>query len=258
VKLVASLMVGPGELIRYLDLCMTTLLLCCDEVVARAEENLEADWLAKLPGVTVVRAEAPMFEHEGRARQQLLDATLERDPTHVLTIDADELIGDGAKLREEVERSGAHVFTARMLEVWKAFDECLCVRVDGGWNPHPVTAVWQVPPGAHLRIADKQLASGREPTLVRQLSRRSVQLDSDVFHFGWTNVADRAARMHRYQLTDGGRFHARAHLDSIGWPDDRVEMAWTEWPDDLAALREPILERARRRAKKAALASDVR
>lgn len=243
-KLVASVMVGPGERDRYLDLCVQHLLSYCDEVVCRCEAYEEEALLARTDAV-VFGADAPMFEHEGNARQQLLEQTLSREPTHVLTIDADEFVTDGQKLRRAVESSHVPVLTARMVEVWKAFDECLCVRTDGGWRPHPITAVWEVQQGVGYRIADRQLACGREPTHVREVGRRrSMPSGVDILHFGWTNPYERAARIRRYEIHDGGRFHADAHLQSIGWPDELVAMRSTTWPPGLDKLREPLLDRA--------------
>lgn len=250
-KLVASLMVGPGELDRYLDLCIRHLLGYCDEVVCRVEEDAEHEALLDIPRsrsaaerIYIVRADASMFEHEGRARQQLLDAVLARDPTHVLTIDADEFVSNGPLLRQAAERGSFPVLTGQMMEVWKAFPECLCVRADGGWRPHPVTLVWEVQPNVGYRIANRQLACGREPTHVHEVGRRrAVASGVDVYHFGWTNAAERADRIRRYEVHDGGRFHADAHLRSIAWPDELVEMRATPWPPGLSKLRKPLLDR---------------
>lgn len=243
-KLVASVMVGPGELGRYLDLCVKDLSRYCDEIVCRVEADDEAAWL-EAHGAVVVRADRPMFEHEGRARQQLLDATLAHEPTHVLTIDADEFVTDGPRLRAFAKQNPHPVMTGVMTEVWRAFPDCLCVREDGGWWPHPVTLVWKVPTeGQTLRIQDRQLACGREPVYIRDVGRfNSGPSGVSILHFGWANESERAARIRRYEISDGGRFHANSHLQSIGWPNNRVQMHATGWPPGLQKLRKQILAR---------------
>lgn len=67
-----------------------------------------------------------------------------------------------------------------------------------------------------------------------------------LLHFGWANVAERAARYERYVVADNGRFHARAHLDSIMWPDDRVTVERREWPDALDSVKADLVARVAR------------
>lgn len=256
-KLVASMIV-KDELGRYLEPCVGHLLEFCDEVRILDDGSTDAaftrwsEW--GNPRVHVHhRSRSTFFEHEGRARNELLGWTLRADPTHVLAIDADEFVSDGPALRAAIERAPtAAALTLRMEEVWKLAGDCLCVREDGGWRPHPVPVLWAVPDARTLRrgqsdwrISDRALACGREPMMVGRLARRAGS-DSgvDLLHFGWACAADRPARHERYAVADGGRFHANAHLQSILWPDERVVMEGRPWPEQLEPWRAAITARA--------------
>lgn len=232
-KLVASMPVGPGEDDRYLGHVLAHLNEFCDDVRTRAET----------PDV--------FYEHEGRSRNALLDFTLEADPTHILAVDADEFISDGAALRRVVDDDvGNGVWTLVMEEVWAADHRWLWTRQDGGWRQHPVPILYRVPANrdGRWRIQDRALACGREPLAVRQLAGRGVQTGISVLHFGWANRAERQERYERYAEADGGRFHASSHLQSILWPDRKVRLAKRPWPPALEPWKPVLLERANREA----------
>jgi hypothetical protein len=247
VRLIASLVVR-NELGRYLEPCVDHLLEFCDEI-AILDDGSDDGFPAALASyrrservhVHLDTLTPRFFTHEGTRRQTLLDFTLSRDPTHVLAIDADELVSDGAAVRRACE-TDADVFALDMLEVWEAQPDCLCIRGDGGWLPHPVHPLWRVPADtSRLRIADRALACGRVPTVVDQTP--GVPTGVSIFHFGWANETERVARHQRYAVADGGRFHSSRHLDSILWPDEQVAMQGVEWPDGLLPYRDRILER---------------
>jgi hypothetical protein len=114
-----------------------------------------------------------------------------------------------------------------MVEVWNARPAGFEMRVDGGWDAHPITAVYRVPQqiGPRFRIQSRALACGREPMEIRGLTQRfGVFSGVDLLHFGWTNLDERTARHHRYAVADGGKFHASRHLDSILWPDSQCRL----------------------------------
>ncbi len=247
-KLVASMMVGPGEGDRYLEQVLAHLSEFCDEVRVCWEGTGPAEtwpWIQ----VTYVPA-GTFFQHEGRARQTLLDWTLKGNPTHILAIDADELVTDGQAIRDACEEDrGIGVWTVGIQEVWKADPGSLWLRHDGGWDmqarapllyraPKTSTGLW--------RIQDRPLACGREPLAVRQLAGRATRCSADVLHFGWSNQAERAARYARYVQHDGGKFHSRAHLASIMWTDRRVRLSRREWPAALEPWKTALVERAGR------------
>lgn len=248
-KLIASLMVGPGEHDRYLEPCLDSLLSFCDEVRVRLERSPDdaefrsiADRVLTQRGVMVLDVgESDFFRHEGRARQQLLDWTLEGEPTHVLSIDADEFVADGEAVRSSCRDEYQPVaWTLCMQEVWNADDEGLEIRQDGGWNEHDVPILWS-PQKLYwpLRILDRPLACGREPEAVRTAVKGCA--DTAVLHFGWTRRAERKSRYDRYAVADGGKYHAGSHLFSILDPDSQVTLNRTPWPAGLEDQRAAIL-----------------
>ena len=240
-RLTASLVVR-NELGRYLAPCVESLLGFCDDVVVLddASDDGTREWLVEHPDerVHVVLAPEPgFFVHEGRTRQALLDATLRLGVSHVLPVDADELVSDGVALRAQVGREpDVEVWTVALEEVWCAEPDRLLVREDGGWG-QGVGFVWRVPErlDGTWRIMDRRLACRRVPPAVfRQRGRRVEGVE--ILHFGWADEAAREARAARYVEHDGGRFHTRRHLASILWPDDRVELRARPWPVGAAAL----------------------
>lgn len=247
-KIVASLIV-KNELGRYLEPCVASLAEFCDEIVMLDDGSDGAlnEYLgcfgdaAKKVYLFRDGDDSAFFEHEGRARQRLLDLTLMREPSFVLAIDADEFLSNGALVRHACEQ-GHDAYGMTMFECWSATDERLCIRVDGGWKPSRVPALWRVPNRSDgLRIADRALACGRVPTSIDR--RGAVPIDADILHFGWSNESERVARHHRYAVADGGRFHRSAHLDSILFGCERVELERMGWPAGLLPYRDAILAR---------------
>lgn len=256
-KLCASLIVRD-ELGRYLPLVVEHLLGFCDEVRILddgSDDNVLGEY-ARTPRVAIRRRSEPgMFTHEGRARQELLEWTLAGRPTHVLAIDADELVSDGARLRERLlEAPEVPVWWLEIQEVWRATRDALLTREDGGWRSHPVPLLWRVPepllagrligPEARLwRIADRQLACSRVPTAITRSVARAPGVGAELLHFGWADESARQQRYQRYAVADGGRFHAGSHLESILWPDRRCRLRPRPWPAGLESVKGRLLDR---------------
>jgi len=247
-KLVASLIVH-NELGRYLKPCIMALESFCDEIRVLDDGSTDgsAEWLRTRESVQFSGTFGQeFFLDEGRARNNLLDWTLEAEPTHVLAIDADEFITDGRAMRSALEHNPAQpVWTLKMEEVWKADTENLWIRNDGGWHAHEIPCLWRVPEqmGTEYRIQDRALACGREPVAVRNQYRRSIKTGESILHFGWTNEAARNDRYQRYVTHDGGEFHANQHIQSIMYPDNRVRLQGRPWPPSLIELQGDLLER---------------
>jgi glycosyltransferase involved in cell wall biosynthesis len=272
VKLVGSL-ITRNESEKYLRQCIEALQGFCDEI--RAVDDNSTDGTHTLMtemGVQVLRNDRSMFyEHEGRARQTLLEWTMEAEPTHILVVDGDELVENGDQLRVALEapqpaltlrerrqrgrggREPITVWRLQMQEVWGATDDHLLIRQDGGWKEHPVPICYAIPGIAHgdrrsirnWRIPDRALACGRVPTEVAVASNRSLNAAAaTVLHLGWACQADRCARHQRYVVHDGGAHHASKHLDSIMWDDSRVQLSSRPWPDGVD--KHKILERINR------------
>lgn len=232
-RLIASMPVR-NELGRYLQRTVEHALTYCDEVRVLDDGSTDgsAEWLEAQDRVVVCRADGPGWSqqggHEGAVRQALFEHVMAGAPTHVLAIDADEIVPRGADLRATLEdEPGRDVWALLVVEAWST-DPWL-IRVDGGWRPRFAPVVYEVPAtlGDHWRIRDTRLACPREPVAVAKLYRHRGQfahLPIDLMHLGWSNPAEREARAARYFEHDGGNFHASEHLESILWTDERVEL----------------------------------
>ncbi len=246
-NLVASLVVR-NELQRYLLPCVQHLTEFCDDVRVYDDGSTDGtqEVLAGLDRVSYRQQEqTTFFTHEGETRARALNFAREANPTHMLAIDADEFISDGAAFRKVVEGSEQNVLTLHMEEVWKADPAALYTREDGGWKQHGVPIVWRVTRQMRgpWQMPNRALACGRTPTNVVR-NRRTQATGVSILHFGWANLADRQARYERYIEADGGRFHASQHLKSIMFPDNRVILKQREWPAALDPYRSAIARRA--------------
>ncbi len=255
-NLVASAIVR-NELDRYLRPCIASLLAFADEVRVYDDGSTDGtfEWLAEQDRVQVLQQPDPdgtFYRHEGAARNALLQWTFQAKPTHVLSVDADEFVTNGAAIRAACETNAGHgSWSLGLEEVWKADERNLWIRQDGGWKAQErgIPILWRAPSprqGASgaWQVPMRQLACGREPAAVRRF--RPIPSGSGLLHFGWACESDRAARYARYVEHDGGRFHNRAHLDSIMWTDRRVRMSRRRWPEGID--RVALLERIRREA----------
>lgn len=245
-KLVASLIVR-NELSRYLDLCIEHLLGYCDEirVLDDGSDDGTFEWLGGLRApVFVIRNPGPSFyEFESKARNALLEFTMRSEPDYVLSIDADEFVGDPSAIAYCLQKRHA-VYSLEMSEVWQASQGALQIRMDGRWPPRPCPILWSAPRqwSQAYEIPERKLACGREPGPVRRTpARRS---GSSIYHFGWANEAERIARAERYTVHDHGQFHADAHLQSILWPPEMVRLRAQTWPDGLSDVRDRLVARA--------------
>ena len=106
-KLVASLLCHD-ERARSLEECIGSLQEFCDEirVVDDASTDGSFEWLGQQDRVHVVQFPAArFFQHEGHAREALLNWSLGAHGSHYLSVDCDELVDDGVALRARVARS---------------------------------------------------------------------------------------------------------------------------------------------------------
>lgn len=243
-RLTASLIV-KNELSRYLELSIPALTAFCNDVVVVDDNSTDGtrEFLQSEAGVTCFPLEnGSFFEHEGRARQFLVDKTVELGAELILAIDADEFVSDPVELRRQFDSvGGVNVFRLVMEEVWAADEDALYIREDNLWRAHPVPVVWRVQesvPWLPL-IEDRALACGRIPAIAHNLP--AVHVDSSLLHFGWTCKSTRQARYDRYAVADGGKFHASQHLESIMWPDSAVELRRRSWPEALLPYKAEIL-----------------
>lgn len=257
-RLVASMIVR-NEINRFLPLAVEHLLTYCDEVrvLDDGSDDGTYEWLVERDGVEVFSNPGPaFFEHEGRARQNLLDWTFAAQPDYVLAIDADEFVGDPFVVRE-VLKSVQPVYLLSLEEVWKVDVGGLSIRNDGLWKPRKVPVLYAPPErprgarqsgAAHRswRIMDRQLACGREPMAVIKAAARAPLVGTSIFHFGWMRESERHDRAERYAVHDGGKFHQNRHLQSILFPDDKVGLTGRAWPVGLREISSDLIEYAAR------------
>ena len=250
-KLTAALILR-NERARYLDACLSSLLEFCDEIRVHDDGSTDGwleSWMDE-PRIAPFAVSRPRvdvsesFHNHAWARNWLVDWTLEGDPTFVLAVDADEFVSDGQALRRALEHLPGDVFTLSIEEAWELCDDCICVREDGGWRSHEIGNVWRPEAfkGKNLTITDKGHATGRVPDAINGVP--SVATGVQLLHLGWANKAERAERFERYAVGDGGRFHAKAHIDSIMWEDRRVSCRSREWPAGLAPYKDALIARA--------------
>lgn len=257
--LVAS-MVVRNELGRYLRESIGALEEFCDLIVCLDDDSSDGsrEWLEEQAKVlTFSRGgevrDGGTFDNESGVRQLLLAHTwrvmdgLTDTDMFILAIDADEFVADPDALLAAL--AGADRYTRSwflcMQEVWKASDAGLSIRLDGGWMEHDSAMLYRCPlvvGTPEWRFPERALACGRVPPAVNQT--KAAHSGSAVLHFGWAREQERAARYERYRVADGGKFHASSHLDSIMWPDDRVELIERGWPAALDPVKAAILTHA--------------
>jgi glycosyltransferase involved in cell wall biosynthesis len=246
-------MIVKNEMERYLPLAVEHLLTYVDEVRVLDDGSTDGsfEYLSAKTGVEVLRNPGPhFFEHEGRARQNLLNFVFQAKPDYVLGIDADEFVGDPEKIRAAIDQEGRDVYLLTLVEAWKVGPGGISIRIDGLWGPRKVPMLYRAPSlwpprrgmgEADWRIQDKQLACGREPLAVIKGAGRAPLIDTHIFHFGWTRESEREARAERYFVHDQGRFHQDRHLRSILFPDDKVGLRGLPWPEGLRPLADDLM-----------------
>ena len=147
--LVASMIV-KNEIDRYLPLAVEHLLTYVDEIRVLDDGSTDGtyDYLSGKEGVEVLRNPGPsFFEHEGRARQNLLEWVFESEADYCLGIDADEFIGEPKVIRDVMAQATAPVYILTLVEAWKVNPGGISIRIDGHWGPRKVPMLYQLPKG---------------------------------------------------------------------------------------------------------------
>jgi glycosyltransferase involved in cell wall biosynthesis len=245
-------MIVKNEMDRYLPLAVGHLLSFVDEVrvLDDGSDDGTYEWLVdrESTGVKVKRNPGPeFFAHEGRARQNLLEWTLAGRPDYVLAIDADEFVGDPTVILKGIE-TGQPVYTIDLVEAWKVNAGGISIRVDGQWGPRKCPMLYEAPrhTDRQWRIADRALACGREPIPVVRGSRGAPHLETEIFHCGWLQEAERGRRAQRYFDHDGGKFHQNRHLQSILFPDEKVGLRGRPWPPGLRSFSDALIAHSKK------------
>lgn len=255
-SIVASMIV-KNEINRFLPLAVDHLLTFVDEVrvLDDGSDDGTYEWLAEKEGVQVLRNPGPsFFEHEGRARQNLLEWVFASGADYVLAIDADEFVGNPSVITDVLATSTESVFLLSLVEAWKVNFGGISIRVDGLWGPRKVPILYRLPDRGTLRrgndqlwrIQDRQLACGREPMAVVRAAGGAPLIGTQIFHFGWVRQSERQARAERYFEHDQGRFHQNRHLQSILFPDDKVGLRGLAWPEGMRGISKDLIAYADR------------
>lgn len=209
------MVVGPGEAARYLDAVLERAFIVSDEIVCFLDPSTDRDTEELCADYTnhVVRSyEHSWGGHEGLFRQGAWDAlTFTVNPTHddhILILDADELIVDTDAVEKAVRDYPQHRLGFLFHEMFTMSD----YRTDGHWKPYPAWIMIPFRKGG--RIAERAMASGREPTYAANIRRVDTPI-ANVLHYGYAKAADRHRKFERYMELDGGNYHSIDHLRSI-------------------------------------------
>lgn len=214
-RVVAAMIVGPGETLRYLDRTLRLAQEWADLMVV-VDDGADLDTRKAIETADVIRRRESTRFHEGDARNALarvLDEIL--DPADfVMVIDADEELrtldgGDPFTTIHKLAHStdpGPFGFTHWHL--WNP--EGTVHRVDGGWRSPCGYRAYRHQPG--LLHVDRELAVPAVPGPAQSGTGGPVMA---VKHWGYARPHDRARKHAWYMEHDGGRFHHVAHLQSI-------------------------------------------
>lgn len=231
---------------RYWDPFVAHLLEFVDEVRVWDDGSTDGGPQSTDPRVVIHREpvrESDAFHDHASSRNRLIGFTLEGDPTWILNIDCDEFIADGQALRAACADRRQGALKVCLQEVWNVKDDRLEIREDGGWKEHDVALLWRPDHVKQRRITDRGHATGRVPDAVARVP--AAHTCTALQHWGWVRKSERDERYARYAVGDAGKFHAKAHIDSIAWPDSRVKLEPTEWPPSWPEpMRAELLEKA--------------
>lgn len=254
-------MIVRNEADRYLERVLDSLREFVDHVLVSDDDSSDMTFplVDRYRPFTITHHELPSawaLRGEGVARDRLLDFALrfEPRPDWFLSIDADEIVSDGPRLRrflEEVAKKDVPVVSLTMREVWDRNEEktpygplpffrdddaiprpcdmpyvrregTWWVRVDGGWAPHECPVVWQ-PPVRRLTARERWEQGWTIPDRKLACGREpeivrmvdALASGVDLLHLGWSNPEERQRRYERYVRIDGGEYHASDHIRSI-------------------------------------------
>jgi hypothetical protein len=216
-----AMIVGPGESHRYLDRTLRLAGHWADRIFVYLD-GADRDTLNAVEegGATSWRAGGgPRFTtNESYVRHALLhmlDDDLDAGDL-VVVLDADEELTarDGTPRRALRHVAGDDRYVAWPVlfrHLWEP--DGRAYRVDGGWRPDYKPRIYRHAPG--LAIAERQLACSAIPDFPQQAIAPWDESSFVIRHWGYARPHDRQAKYDRYMAIDGGRFHSRAHLESI-------------------------------------------
>lgn len=213
-RIIAHMVVGPGEAGRYLDKVLDRAARWVDDVhivldpMVTAAEIRIADKYAD----DCVILQDPWTDHEGRFRQgawSVMEGLMMPELGDViLLLDADEVIFDPEPVRQIAINNPGKRLGFTFHEMWSPSE----YRTDGHWKPYVGNILIPWRPGGQFR--DRRIACGREPTYATGIPAVGTPVAS-LLHYGYAREEDRNLKYERYMELDGGRFHSLDHLRSI-------------------------------------------
>jgi len=216
-RIIAHMVVGPGEYDRYLPQVLERITWWADDIHVGFDKGAGEEEFRLVSDVTYHRNFLPLSwsDDEGKFRQAAWDDMVrEMKPTaedYILCIDADEVIVQHELVKRAVREFAGQRLAFKFHEMW---DETH-FRIDGFWKPYLAGVLFPYRPGG--RIRQQAMACGREPTYVSNLPTKKLSI-ADILHYGYAREADRQAKYERYMALDAGRYHNVRHLQSIIQP----------------------------------------
>lgn len=221
-RIIAHMVVGPGEAYRYLPQVLERVTWWADDLHVGFDPAAEEEEFRVVSDVTFHRnfMSVSWKEDEGKFRQAAWDDMVaEMKPTnedYIFCIDADEVVVQHEMVREAVKEFAGQRLAFRFHEMWGPNH----YRIDGFWKPYKAGVLFPFRPGG--RIRQRALACGREPTYVSSLPTKETPI-ADILHYGYARAEDRQAKYERYMELDGGKYHNPEHLRSIIQPASLAE-----------------------------------
>ncbi len=214
-RIVAAMIVGPGEGVRYLDRTLRLASVWADEIVAccdRCDQDTLDAVRARTPHLCLVGEKG---FHESTVRNSLfamLDDTID-DGDIVVILDADEELRrlDGGPprqvLKSFVSDHGADAWAVKFWHLWSP--DGTVHRVDGAWQPSVGCRIYRHRKAG--RVPEREIASAAIPSPPNDFAPPQL----GIAHWGYARPHDRQAKHEHYMAVDGGRFHLLSHLESI-------------------------------------------
>lgn len=221
-RVIAHMIVGPGEADRYLAQTLERVTwwadqthVVLDDPAGNDEMEVVEAWADSWQHSTYVWA-----DHEGYFRQNawnLMEQAVTPDTDDfIVIIDSDETIIQADMIQKVAVQHAGKRIGFRFHEMWSATH----YRIDGHWKPYVAHIMIPYRPGGHFK--DQRIACGREPTYANQIPKVGVPI-ADILHYGYADDADKAWKYTRYMTLDGGKYHNLAHLKSIIAPPSLKE-----------------------------------
>jgi len=216
-RVIAHMVVGPGEHARYLRDVLERITWWADDIHVSLDIDAGQEEFALVSNVTPHGRFLPLTwkSSEGKFRQAAwedMEALVRPEAgDYIMCIDADEVVVQHDMIKSAVEAFAGQRLGFRFHEMWGQD----VYRVDGQWKPYVAYVLFPYRQGG--RIRDRDMACGREPTYVGSVQRKDSPI-ADLLHYGYARQEDREAKHTRYTTLDAGRYHSGSHIASILYP----------------------------------------